>query len=266
MNVSLLSDDPVADEAEAAQREALERERFFHDMLIGEQRTGTWVYGPEMPPNYHLFPLLRYLSELDLSEARCLDIGTFDGMTAFALHELGAAEIHATCQYDLPRFRLARALLGAGAVAYYPETEIEELAGHFEPAGLDVAIASAMLHHLPSPLDAVLLCRRLLRDGGFLAIEAVVTEGEGASMMLNTELDEPVFGVPTVWLPTASAMRGMLSLGSFEIVSETLLTGGGRARETNYDRITFLARAVRPAELTGASERTVETLTTQARR
>ncbi len=262
MKISSPGDDPLYRATDGERQEALESERFFHDMMLGSSRTGSWVYPAEMPSNYHMYPLFAYLFDLDLAEAECLDIGTFDGMTAFVLHELGARSIHATCQYNLNRFRLARSILGADNVIYYPETEIEELAGCFDKHQFDVVIASAMLHHLPSPFYAVLLCRQLLKRGGFLVLEAVVTDSDLPTLTLNTELPSPVFGVPTLWLPSTPALRGMLHLASFEIVSETLLTGGARARETNYDRVTFLARAVDPAEVTGSTERTAETLRT----
>ena len=260
MTRSLLADDPVHARSTADKLEALGSEKFFHDMLLGSERTGSSIYPPELPPNYHLFPIFRYLQELDLAGAECLDIGTFDGMTAFVLDELGAATVHATCQYDLDRFRLARSLLDAGSVAYYPKTEIEELPDLLDAHALDLVVVSAMLHHLPSPLDAVLLCRRLLKLGGFLAIEAVITDSPEPTLTLNTEIEDPVFGVPTLWLPSAAAVRGMLHLASFEIVSETLLTGGARGRETNYDRVTLLARAVAPSALAGATDKVQETL------
>ncbi len=262
MKISSPGDDPLYRATDGERQEALESERFFHDMVLGSSRTGSWVYPAEMPSNYHMYPLFAYLFDLDLAEAECLDIGTFDGMTAFVLHELGARSIHATCQYNLNRFRLARSILGADNVIYYPETEIEELTGCFDKHQFDVVIASAMLHHLPSPLNALLLCRQLLKQGGFLVLEAAVTDDDRPTLTLNTELPSAVFGVPTLWLPSIPALRGMLNLASFGIASETLLTGGARARETNHDRVTFLARAVDPAEVTDSTEKTAETLRT----
>lgn len=129
-------------------------------------------------------------------------------MTAFALHELGAGSIHATCQHDLARFRLARSTFGADNVVYYPETEITDLTGLLDDHQFDVVIASAMLHHLPSPLDALLLCRRpagrsqeQVNPAATLPVERGVTWARnslarsGASGVENSESRE---GVPKV--------------------------------------------------------------------
>src|SRR5690348_18425354 len=91
---------------------AIKRRRFFHDMEIAGIRTGSWVYGDTLPPNYHLFPAFEFLADMSLSRARCLDIGTYDGMTAFVMASLGAKTVDATCQFNLKRFRLIHSLGG----------------------------------------------------------------------------------------------------------------------------------------------------------
>lgn len=237
---------------------AIERQKYFHDMQLGALRTGSWVYPDEMPPNYHMLPLFHYIAELDLSASRCLDIGTYDGMTAFVLAERGAREVVATCQHDLDRFRLVRALQDYRNIAYFPKTDVAAIANTFDRASFDIIVMSAMLHHLTAPFDAILLARHLLKRHGYLLIESIIVEGEAPGLILNTELEDPIYGVPTLWLPTESAMWGMLKLAGFDIVSHTCLLGGKGARERNHERITTLVRAEGPSRIRGRSDKAAE--------
>jgi 2-polyprenyl-3-methyl-5-hydroxy-6-metoxy-1,4-benzoquinol methylase len=257
LNDSMAARDKYFDLDAATLVGLIKKEKFFHDMVLPGVRTGSWVY-ENLPPNYHLWPLLRYLGQLNLHEKHCLDVGTFDGMTAFVMAELGAAKVEATCQYDLDRFRLVRALNRYGSVLYHPKTSLKDIASTFEAAQYDVAVISAMLHHLPSPVEALLQARRLLKRNGMLVLESIFIDRDGPALLLNTELDDPVFGAPTIFVPTLAALRGMLRLSAFEIVSETRLLGGAVAREQNYERVTFLARALRPSQVTGRSAKAAE--------
>lgn len=239
--------------------ELIGQREFFHDMSLRDGlRTGSKVYGDKLPPNYHLWPVFNYLSEIDLTDAKCLDIGTFDGMTAFMLAELGAREVSATCQHDLNRFRLARAWQNYTNIEYRPKTSLADFPATFASSTFDVVVISAMLHHLTAPLDALLEVRRLLRHGGAFVFESIALDREEPALFLNTELEDPVFGAPTLFAPSIGALRGLLNLACFEILSETRLLGGAEARETNYGRATFLARAVKPSELSGRTEKTIE--------
>ena len=239
--------------------ELIGQREFFHDMSLRDGvRTGSKVYGDTLPPNYHLWPVFNYLGEIDLSGAKCLDIGTFDGMTAFMFTELGARDVSATCQHDLNRFRLARAWQGYSNIDYWPKTSLADFPGIFAASSFDVVVISAMLHHLTAPLDALLEVRRLLRHGGLFVIESIALDRDEPALFLNTELEDPVYGAPTLFAPSIGALRGMLKLASYEILSETRLLGGAQARETNYGRMTFLARAVKPSEVSGRTDKTVE--------
>jgi SAM-dependent methyltransferase len=222
------------------------KKKFFHDMEFEGCRTGSHVYPANYPPNYHLFSVFSYLQELDLRQARCIDIGSFDGMTSFVLSELGAGDIDATCQHNLERFRIARALGGYENISYHPSTDLETIRRTFPENTYDIVVMSAMLHHLVSPLDGLLDARRLLKTGGYFVLEVVTVDDGGPGLSLNTIRNDPVFGAPTIWLPSQEAAEGMLNLACFEIISSTRLLGGAAARETNHDRITFLARAVSP--------------------
>ena len=225
------------------------KKKFFHDMGFHDYRTRSHVYPDSYPPNYHLFPTFSYLQELKLGEAQCIDIGTFDGMTAFMLSASGASHVNATCQHNLERFRIARALGEYENIAYHPNTDLIAARNKFEAQSHDVVVMSAMLHHLVSPLEGLLDARRLLKDGGYLILETITVEDNDAGLSLNTIRKDPVYGAPTIWLPSPETAEGMLNLACFEIVSSTRLLGGAAARETNYERMTYLARASSPKAL-----------------
>lgn len=250
--------DAFFDLSQPALLERMRAEKFFHDMEIAGARTGSWVYDGGYPPNYHLWPVFQYLGELDLAGRRCLDIGAFDGMTAFVMAEHGAAHVDATCQYDLDRFRIVRALKRYARVAYHPKTDLAAIAQRFAGAQYDVAVISAMLHHLTAPLDGLLETRRLLRQGGMFILESIFLDEAAPALYLNTELDDPIYGAPTLFVPTLPALRGMLRFAGFDLLSETRLLGGRAARERNYERVTFLARAVKPSQIRGRSEKAAE--------
>ena len=192
--------------------ERMRAEKFFHDMEIAGERTGSWVYEGGLPPNYHLWPTLQYLGQLDLAGRRCLDIGTFDGMTAFVMAEHGAAHVDATCQYDLDRFRIVRALQNYQQIAYHPQTDLAAIARSFDGGQYDVAVISAMLHHLTAPLDGLLETRRLLRRGGMFILESIFIDEPAPALLLNTELEDPIYGAPTLFVPTLGALRGCCAL------------------------------------------------------
>lgn len=252
--------DAYFDQSKSSLARRIQDEKFFHDMVLHDgTRTGSWVYdGESFPPNYHLSPIFRYLSSIDLSSASCIDIGSYDGMTAFVMSELGAREVVATCQFDLPRFRAVRAYQDYQNVAYYPNTELSEFSALFEHGFFDVVVVSAMFHHLTAPLDGLLAMRRLLRPGGLFVFESIALDRDEPAIYLNTELDDPIYGAPTLFVPTLSSLRGLLKLASFDTLSQTQLLGGKDARETNYERFSFVARAVRPSEVSGRGEKAKE--------
>lgn len=223
-----------------------QKENWFHDFDFGDYRTGSVVYPPDLPTNYHLYPLLDLLARSDRTGATAMDIGTYDGLTALTLGCLGAARVDATCQFDLARFRIARALSGLNNVAYFPGCDLDKIELEAPKEAYDLVIASAMLHHLASPLELFTVARKLLRVDGELIVEAVVVDDAPSALTLNTIRKDPVFGAPTLWLPGYDALLGMLELACFKPIEVIKLTGGRDVREPNYDRYTVRALATSP--------------------
>ena len=238
--------------------ELARKEKWFHNMRLGDYDTGSWVYDNNLPSNYHLYPTFQFLNELNIEDVICLDIGTFDGMGAFSLAARGAAHVDATCQYDLDRFRIARALTGYQNVAYHPKTDIALIHLTFMPAKYDLVLMTAMLHHLLSPIQGVLEARRNLKMGGYLIVEALIREGGAADFKLNTALDDPVYGCPTIWISSVDGIKEILRLSSLNPVAQIHLIGGKEARESNYDRVTILAQAVSREQIQGKNLKLIE--------
>lgn len=244
-------------------RKQLESQKWFHAIDFGEFAVPSYIYpSPNVPPNSHLFPTFRFLDEMSLQDMRCLDMGTFDGMTAFVIDRMGAGRVDATCQHDLLRFRLAREALGADRVVYHPGTQIEDLLEKFGEGSFDLVIVSVALHHLLLPLEGLFICRRLLKRNGIFLLEAIAFEGGEPAVHLSSEMADPVFGPHSAWTPTDAALIGMLRLASFEHIARTDLpvsndrgdihVGGGGRRVI---RTTTLNVAVPPSEVSARSPR-----------
>lgn len=237
---------------------ALKSETWFHNFCLGSINTGSIVYGDSLQPNYHLLPTLAVLKRLNIGNLECMDVGTFDGLGAFAMAELGAKIVHATCQFDLRRFRLIKETRGLNNVTYHPKVELEQLNSRFANAGIDLILMTAMMHQLVSPLEALLIARSLIKPNGYLILESVRSIDDITGSLFNPILADPVFGSPTIWIPSLSTLKGMLEFSFFEVIEEIELLGGRMGRETNYDRVTIVARARKPAELKSTHKKITE--------
>jgi 2-polyprenyl-3-methyl-5-hydroxy-6-metoxy-1,4-benzoquinol methylase len=226
--------------------EMARNKRWFHDFQFPDYRTGSIVYPEDIPANYHLLPIFDLLSRIKLDGANVLDIGTYDGLCAISAAASRAKHVDATCQFDLDRFRIARALSGVDNLAYHPNCDLRDIETEAPGAHYDIIIASAMMHHLTSPIELFFTSRKLLKAGGELIVESLIVPDSKIGLTLNTLREDPVFGVPTLWLPSIQALLGMLELSCFDVCEVINLTGGRALREPNYDRVTVRAHASTP--------------------
>jgi SAM-dependent methyltransferase len=237
----------------------VKKEKYSQHMTLAGIEIGPLVNENNLPKNHHLFPIFNYLNKLSLADTICMNIGTCDGMTAFSLASRGAKRVDATCQYDLDRFRIARALGRYRNIAYYPKTDLDKIHSTFGPCQYDLVVMTAMLNQLLSPLEGLLEARRLLKKGGYFILEVVVrNSGPGSQISLNTALNDSVYDVSSIWIPTADNVMEMLRFSALNPVCRTHLIGGKNACESNYDRITVLSQAVNYDQIEDRTERLKE--------
>lgn len=91
----------------------------------------------------------------------CLDLGTYDGLIAFVLRKLGG-NVTATCQYEREQFKFYQKVLEFEDIDYIPRFNIEDITKEFMSRKFDLIILGSIMHHLISPLDALIICRNLL--------------------------------------------------------------------------------------------------------
>lgn len=234
-----------------------QQEKWFHAMKLSTLTTHSWVYGNSLPPNYHLYPTIDILNNIDLEGLTCLDIGTFDGLLAFCMSLRGAKSVLATCRYNLKRFRIARSILGCQNLSYYHGIALVDFSHSFPARCCDLIVMTAMMHHVVSPISALMEARRLLKLGGLLVIETIYRHGDCGVFWLNTAIDDPVYGCPTIWIPSQDSLAEVLRLCCFSLVTEIQLISDN-ARETNYFRKTYLARAETRPSVGDRSEKLIE--------
>jgi tRNA (mo5U34)-methyltransferase len=164
---------------------------------------------------------------------RALDLGTRDGFFAFELQRRGAEVVAIDYMpIESTGFAVARELLGAD-VAYTQENIYNlrpEAHGTF-----DLILFLGLLYHLPDPMGALRIVRRLCRgelyletqvldnalllpDGTFTTLEAVSPRLRELAIMQfypGTSLNSD----PTnYWAPSAACLTRMLEENQFEIL------------------------------------------------
>jgi tRNA (mo5U34)-methyltransferase len=166
--------------------------------LSGEIATISWYHTLELAPGVetpgwfdHRSILAQIPLPADLTQQRCLDVGTFNGFWAFELERRGAAEVHAVDVLDPRRwdwpvgseeatvtavgerlaggdgFEIARRALGSRVqrrdLSVYDLTPAA--VGQF-----DLVFVGSLLVHLRDPVAALEAVRSVLAPGGTLVL------------------------------------------------------------------------------------------------
>ena len=214
---------------------------WVHKIDLGH---GVFTRDSDLHPNIKIVREL--LSPIDFRGRACIDIGTRDGGIAFEMEKAGAAPVVATDIEDRPQFRLAHKLLNSN-VQYLTDCHVYDLQarlGHIPPEQWDVIVFSGVLYHIVDPLGTLAQIRNLLKPGGLLIVESACIEHEEISMYFNAAgcfYNEPY----TFWLPTASCLRYLLRLCSFEPLRS--LCANNRLQHGQVQRYALVARAVKPS-------------------
>lgn len=214
---------------------------WFHAIDFGDAQSPGRA--PDAPPNWTLFGCFHYLPDIDVRGQRCLDIGTMDGLIAFILSRRGAPDVIATDLYNRDQFRLARALAGLdGKVGYHPHMHINQMSERFGFFSFDLVAFCGVLYHAFAPLVTLMQCRQLLKEDGLIIVETSAAPGSEATLLFNMEWASPLASeYTTYFVPTKSALEGMMKFAGFEVLGCVTL------RDRN--RITALGRATRPSQV-----------------
>jgi len=216
-------------------RRIAEQSDWFHAIDFGDfSSSGRFPKG--MPQNITLFAAMEFLSAMDLEGKRVLDIGSSDGLASFGMKALGAADVVSIDSYDIRGYRLARKLLEL-ETDYRPGVQIKDAVKELGWKQFDVILCAGVIYHMLNPMSAFAECRKLLKDDGVLIMESPVNANLREPVLtLNTEDKNFLAEAYTYWVPTKSAMEGMMKLVGFDVVATRFLKTP--TRYTVLDRAT----------------------------
>jgi tRNA (mo5U34)-methyltransferase len=219
--------------------------------------------GTVTPGAFDLRPSTRVVPlPADLSGARCLDVGTWDGFWAFEMERRGAAEVVAIDIEDPerwdwpPRERLsgvrgglavlsdrkpagagfAQAAAALGSSARRVDRSVYELDPEVDGV-FDVVFVGSLLLHLRDPIGALDRVRRVCSGQAVIAdtIEAVPSLLRPRTPVARLEGAER----PWWWLPNRAGLHQMVRSAGFEILETTgvyyVPTGPGHERPRRRD-------------------------------
>lgn len=222
----------------------IDKLRWFHAIDLGELKTPGRL-PPSRPPNFSLFGIFRFLEDIDVKGADVIDIGTMDGLMAFASRKLGANRVVATDLWDRHHFRLARQALGYDdVVEYHTQLDVRDMEDRFGRYAFDLMFFSGVLYHLMSPLEYLVKCRQLLRPNGLILVETCLSSNLGGMQIIfNQGMNDPFFDEPTTYfLPSKAALLAMMRSAGFDVLGVRALKGASK-------RTTILGRAVKPSQV-----------------
>ena len=175
----------------------------------------------------------------DLTGARCLDVGTWDGFYAFELERRGAAEVVAVDLPDLtdldypaearadPDFDPSHAAIQSRSAGFQLVHELRGSSVEWRGCSIydldpdelgtfDVVVVGSLLVHLRDPVRALEAVRRVTR-GALFSIDYILPSISLASRR------RPLFQLNGMgsdfqwWLPNAQGHRHLLRCGGFEV-------------------------------------------------
>lgn len=189
---------------------------WVHSIDLGGVVTeGLWGSGNPM--------IARAIGELDLSGAKVLDIGTWDGLYAFQAEDRGASEIWATdliSQRDFASdrtFQLAAALRGSRA-NYLPDLSVYDV----ESLGIsdfDFVIFTGVYYHLKDPLRALTALRNVMSTGAQVLVEGAILQEDGCHARFYYR-DSYCHDNSNWWVPTTHCLREWVECSFFDIEVE----------------------------------------------
>lgn len=225
----------------------MQDQQWFHSIDFGGGVISPGRFPRAIPPNYTLFGVFEALKHIHLDGMRCLDIGTMDGIVAFILKELGAAEVVATDMDARATFSFTRDALNLD-IDYRTPLSLEEMPALFDENRFDLVVMAGVLYHVFDPLTALSICRDLLRNNGLLLMETLYLYNESRPVMSFNPKDVSRRGVERAnifWRPSKTTVAGMLEVAGFKVVASLAFNA----------RITFVAQAKKTSEIGSSTPR-----------
>ena len=194
----------------------------------------------------HLENVIQLLEPIDFQSLACLDIGTRDGGIAFLLEKRGASSVIALDIENRKQFSLVHKYLQSN-VQYITDchvNEMEDKLSKIQPKKFDIIILSSVLNHIYDVFGTLAQTRNLLKPGGLLIVETACIESPESSLYFNFEgyfyNDSYAY-----WFPTISCFKQLLSLCSFQLLSD--LREKVDPKHGDLLRYALTARAVKPS-------------------
>lgn len=214
---------------------------------------GPWYYRLELAPGVHTPGPLRgnvaatreLLARTTVAGARCLDVGTQEGLVPVLLSRRDAAEVLA---YDRvlrsDKLDLVRSALGAG-FSTTGGYRLAELPGRLAAEDIDpfdVVVFSGVLHHMLDPLGGLASVRGTVREGGICIVESPVVLSDEVALHFNSKAR---FTPTGFWFMTPASIDYLLRMLSLEPLA-ALFTRGRPAEpgKPAQGRVAVAARAV----------------------
>lgn len=224
------------------------REKWFHAIDFGGVASkGRFPEGT--PQNNTLFGTMEFLKLIQWNGSEVvLDVGTYDGLTAFGMKRLGAGAVYATDTLKRNTFILARSLLGFDAdINYFPGTQFSNIGKKLEGLRFDLIVCSGIIYHMLNPMHAFTESRKLLSNDGIFIVETPYFEGRDEPILRYNGID-PIFPEPySYFIPTISAIEGMAYLSGFSVL-------GIRTIKGPTPRVTLMLKASSREELRSSED------------
>lgn len=200
--------------------------RWYHSIRLSEE-----VVTPGEPyePSWNNTRTVR--GRIDYSGKFVLDVATFDGMWAFEAEQLGAARVVGVdCMWrENPLF--CKQVLGS-KVVFLLNVPPHELTRRLDsylhcrdfwrqdcPEKFDIVQHLGLFYHLRDPMQSVLECRNVIKDGGKLLFESAVMVGETRKVMQFNPC--PYWSVyddaTTWWAPSVNCLKEIMDRSLFEV-------------------------------------------------
>ena len=236
---------PIESLSRAELQKKAQESQWFHAIDFGDFSTsGRFPDGT--PQNLTLYGAMEFLSKIDLNGKVALDIGSSDGLASFGMSAFGAQRVVSIDSFDLPTYRIARKLLDI-ETDYRPRVQIKDAVQALGWKQFDAILCAGVIYHMLNPMSAFVECRKLLKDNGLLIMESpIAPDTDDPVLVLNTEWKDFLPEPSSYWIPSRSAMIGMMKLVGIDVIATRFLTAP--------TRLTVLGRAVEPADVNDRSD------------